>query len=311
MVQSIDPSLLSVLLFYTVVLSAVILSSAKLAGMVVLTHTRTQLIMSFVSGLMLGIAIFHLLPHAIYTIGTPAAVDIVAGWTMVGLLAMFLLLRVFHFHHHDLADDAHDAHCVEQPEQDSETGIGEHEDSKKSNLAWVGVAFGLTLHTMVDGVALAASMQADLLFMGEPTGFALLGIGVFLAILLHKPLDGLTISALMITAGTSAKARGLVLLVFALICPLTAAAVLWSLESIVDSSSLYVGSALAFSAGVFLCISLSDLLPEVHFHSHDRVKMTVVLLLGIGLALAISAVEPAHRHAPKPASMQSSLLYEH
>jgi zinc and cadmium transporter len=42
---------------------------------------------------------------------------------------------------------------------------------------------------------------------------------------------------------------------------------------------------------------LSDLLPEVHFHSHDRLKMTIVLLLGVGLALLLVSVEPPHRHS--------------
>ena len=41
---------------------------------------------------------------------------------------------------------------------------------------------------------------------------------------------------------------------------------------------------------------LSDLLPEVHFHSHDKGKLTVAFLLGIILAYAIGAVEPADSH---------------
>ena len=39
-----------------------------------------------------------------------------------------------------------------------------------------------------------------------------------------------------------------------------------------------LGWALAFSAGTFLCISLGDLLPEVHFHSHDRLWLSVQLI---------------------------------
>ena len=57
-----------------------------------------------------------------------------------------------------------------------------------------------------------------------------------------------------------------------------------------------VGSALAFSAGVFLCISLGDLLPEVHFHSHDRFKLTFLFLVGIGLAYALRFVESGAVH---------------
>lgn len=107
--------------------------------------------------------------------------------------------------------------------------------------------------------------------------------------------------------GASKFSRRLIILLFALICPISALVVLWGLDSIATGNGIYVGSALAFSAGVFLCISLSDLLPEVHFHSHDRVKMTLVLFLGVGLALALVDIEPEHRHSTEqPGSQQHS-----
>ena len=61
-----------------------------------------------------------------------------------------------------------------------------------------------------------------------------------------------------------------------------------------------VGCSLAFSAGVFLCISLGDLLPEVEFHSHDRLKLSLTLLLGIALAWGIGLLEPSHVHGVRP-----------
>ena len=61
-----------------------------------------------------------------------------------------------------------------------------------------------------------------------------------------------------------------------------------------------VGCALAFSAGTFLCISLSDLLPELQFHSHDRVKLSVSLLAGVILAWGIVFLEESgHEHSPE------------
>ena len=296
MFNIIDPLLFSVLAAYSFILVAAIMLGGKLPTLIRMTHTRTQLVMSFVSGLMLGIAIFHLLPHAIYTIASDQAVDIAARWTMFGLLVMFLLLRVFHFHHHDMSDDAHETQCVEHAGDDH----AHHHDKSSSTkpVSWMGIALGLTIHTMIDGVALAASMQADWSMLSGHQGLTVLvGLGVFLAILLHKPLDALTISSLMSDSGASKTKRRLVMFGFAIICPLSAFAALWGINLISGGNGLYVGAALAFSAGVFLCISLSDLLPEVHFHSHDRLKMTVVLLLGVCLALALVSVEPAHRHS--------------
>ena len=297
MFNTLDPLLVSVLAAYSFVLVAAIMLGGKLPTLIRMTHTRTQLVMSFVSGLMLGIAIFHLLPHAIYTIASDQAVEIAARWTMLGLLVMFLLLRVFHFHHHDLSDDAHESQCVEHVGDDH---AHHHHDKSSSTkpLSWMGIALGLTIHTMIDGVALAASMQADWSLLSDNQSLTVLvGLGVFLAILLHKPLDALTISSLMSDSGASKTKRRLVMFGFAIICPLSAFAALWGINFISSGHGLYVGAALAFSAGVFLCISLSDLLPEVHFHSHDRLKMTIVLLLGVGLALALVSVEPVHRHS--------------
>jgi zinc and cadmium transporter len=59
--------------------------------------------------------------------------------------------------------------------------------------------------------------------------------------------------------------------------------------------------ALAFSAGTFVCISLSDLLPELQFHDHDRVKLSAALLAGLALAVAVGKLETlVHRHPAAP-----------
>ena len=51
------------------------------------------------------------------------------------------------------------------------------------------------------------------------------------------------------------------------------------------------GAALAFSAGTFLFIALSDLLPEVQFHRHDRVPLFLMLILGVVLMAGIALLE--------------------
>ena len=68
-----------------------------------MTHTRTQMILSLVSGLMLGVALLHLVPHSYSAAG---AIDTVMVWTLAGLVFMLLLLRWFHFHQHDFGEAA-------------------------------------------------------------------------------------------------------------------------------------------------------------------------------------------------------------
>ena len=58
-----------------------------------------------------------------------------------------------------------------------------------------------------------------------------------------------------------------------------------------EFSSDVTANTLAFSAGTFLCIALSDLLPELQFHEHDRVKLSLALLAGVALMAAAGGIE--------------------
>ena len=54
-----------ILACYCVLIVAASLTGGLLPWLVKLTHRRMQLMMSFVGGLMLGVAMLHLLPHAV------------------------------------------------------------------------------------------------------------------------------------------------------------------------------------------------------------------------------------------------------
>src|SRR5206468_9098065 len=120
--------------------------------------------------------------------------------------------------------------------------------------------------------------------------------GTFLAVALHKPLDALSITSLMAAGDWSKKAIHATNLAFAVMCPLAALASAWGLTGALGQQHAAIGCALAFAAGVFLCIALADLLPEVAFHAHDRFPLTIALLLGIALAWSIGYFEPRHAH---------------
>ncbi len=299
-----------------------------------LTHTRMQLLISLVGGVMLGIAIFHMIPHAAAQLG-PSGIDQLAWGLMLGLLSTFFLLRFFHFHQHGPADfgtsdsddgthvcsedlhairrdratgssespagtdeASHDAHACEHDHAHDHTHDHAHDDAHSHSHStghesprWLGVLLGLGLHTLLDGMALAASVKAEALH--DHGGWSIAGFGTFLAVFLHKPLDAISITSLMVNA--PATRRLLVNFGFALMCPL-GALLFWSGADMTGSVGNVAGWALAFSAGVFLCISLSDLLPEMEFHSHNRIRLTLALLLGIAIAWAIGLVEGAGAH---------------
>lgn len=275
---------------YCAAIALLSLAGGLLPNWVRMTHTRTQLIMSFVSGLMLGVAFYHLLPHSIALQPSAQGADVSVWWLMIGLITMLMLLRMFHFHQHDFSAaeiEHHDLHVH------AEGGHHHHSAAAPAahRLSWVGLALGLGLHTLIDGVALGAAMQGEL---GHVAG--LLGVGVFLAILLHKPLDAMSITTIMEAGGWSRRSRALANVGFALLCPLGALLFYFGVDLLGDARHYAVAVALAFSAGAFICIALSDLLPEVHFHSHDRGKLTLAFLAGIILAYAIGVIEPAGAH---------------
>lgn len=270
------------------------LTGGWLPLMVRLTHTRLQLAISFVAGLMLGIALLHFLPHAAEEL---QSLDRAVAWVLGGFLAMFFLQRFFHFHHHDLPEgDPEDCcHHDQAGHSHEEPGHVHHEKTlaakSAKQLSWVGTAVGLTLHSLLDGLALAAAVEA-----GTQGAIGLAGLGVALAVILHKPFDSLAVATLMTVSGRSKFSRQVLNVLFALATPLGVVLFYFGATHFAESNAIFLGCALAFCAGTFLCIASSDLLPELQFHSHDPFKLSIALVLGLCVAIFIGAVDPDHNH---------------
>lgn len=335
----------TLLALYCLVIVMASAAGGHLPSLMRMTHLRTQLLLSFVGGLMLGISLLHLLPHAVVTLGSPSS----AGFAcLLGIVGMFLLLRMFHPPHAHgfvgatvstgLAVASRTENCnrhgqghghghghgkgqgegegnEDEPEQGQEQGNGRGRESfanrgpsRRRGMGWIGILIGLWLHTMIDGFALAAGTVAD----AQHAGLAFAGLGTFLAIALHKPLDAFAITSTMGSSGWSPLHQGIVNVVFAIACPVGAMLFYFGVTQLTDSAT-FLGWGLAVSAGFFICISLSDLLPEVSFHQHDRGKLTLSLLLGIGLAFVVENL-PGHAHAhtisPRQSRMESGSDFE-
>ncbi|MEI7862471.1 MAG: ZIP family metal transporter, partial [Planctomycetota bacterium] len=238
----------------------------------------------------------HLLPHAVLELN--GRLDDTMPWVLAGFFGMFLLERAFRSHAHHAADGTHDGHCQGAHERHDQASNQHHGHSPAAGKpsahghrwAWCGAFSGLALHSLADGAALAAAVDAD-------GGGLLAGFAAFLAIVLHKPFDAGIIATLMIQSGASAKARRLVNAIYALVVPLGAVVFLLSLQFFGGDRSPLLGIALALAAGAFLCIAAADLLPEVEFHSHDRLLLSAALALGITIAWGITVVErSSHAH---------------
>jgi zinc and cadmium transporter len=254
----------------------------------VLTHTRLQLYLSFAAGAMLGAAFFHMLPEA-----AAAGSAGTLRWAGVGLLSLFFLERFFAFHHHEAPADPTEPcppHAHEHARSAGHSaGLvnalapGAVPGTKGTALHWGMAAFGLAIHTLVGGIALASATA------GARGGKSAAAWGVFFATLVHKPADSLTIVSLMLRAGVPRVLAHVVNLGFALMLPLGVILFSLGLRWVGSAQSApFTAYALAFSAGTFLCIALSDLLPELQFHAHDRFKLSGALLLGVGVMATAS-----------------------
>jgi len=292
---------------YSLLIMFASLAGGALPTKVHMTHTRTQLVMSFVGGFMLGVGLLHLLPHAA---AETHSLDVAVIWALAGLLSMFFLIRMFHFHEHGSAESIvlpHNEPHAETTNHDH-THAHAHPHQGPHRFSWAGLAIGMVVHSLIDGVALAAALApAEHL----PGATGLVGAAVFLAIVLHKPLDAMSITMVMTASGASLAWTRAVNFLFAWVCPLGAILFFLGAQQASEMQSMFVGGALGFSAGVFLCIALSDLLPELQFHSHDRGKLSAALLGGVALAYTVGFIEPHGLHGHDESSHSHTRDDEH
>jgi zinc and cadmium transporter len=292
----------------TLALQLAVVSAAAYAGgsslsFLSMGHRRMQVLLSLTGGVLLGVGLLHLLPHAFLQLDRQ--IDTTMLWVLTGFFLMFLLERAFHGHSHHTADGdaAHDCghdhaaghhHDHQHDHGHAGPAQGGNRGAANARWAWCGAFAGLALHSLADGAALAASVQAD----GDHGAGWTAGFATFLAVLLHKPFDAAIIGALMLNSGVSGRGRRIANGLYALVVPLGALAFLASLRLFGDHQATIIGVAMALAAGAFLCIAAADLLPEVQFHSHDRMLLTLSLALGLGIAWGITLMErSSHAHA--------------
>jgi zinc and cadmium transporter len=289
------------LTYYCIAIVVASISGGLLPRWLRLSHRRTELIVSFVAGTMLGVAMLHMLPHALASSPPgPGATLAVFRWTIAGFLVMFLIERFFCFHHHE-ADEDPEAHEHHHHHEGHSCGHEHAHSEHQPEMTWSGAAMGLTLHTLLSGVALAASVRHS------PDDIWLPGLGAFIAIVLHKPLDAMTIAVLMGKGNWGPGAQALVNGLFALAVPAGVVLYILGLSPVGEAGpSAGVAAGVAFSAGVFLCVAMSDLLPELQFHHHDRIALSAAVLAGLGVAELAQRLE-THSHAPLPAAIEAPL----
>ena len=282
-----EPNITTLLAVSFLGVSAASFLGGQLSATLHMNHKRIQILLSIVSGFIIGIAINHLLPHSLEYLSQAYPEDgggkAAATWMLAGITTMILLLRIFHFHQHE-------------PSPSASEGEGEgagsyqpaHSPAHSHVVSLLSIIVGLSLHSIIEGVALGASIQVNVESQRWSEFMSSNNLGVLLAIILHKPLDSYSVIGMM-RLKYSPFICTIANAIFALICPTAMVLTFWGINQLIPFEVVkpLLGQLLAFTSGAFLCIALSDLLPEIQFHRHDYIKLSLFILLGITLSYCI------------------------
>jgi zinc and cadmium transporter len=212
----------------------------------------------------------------------------VVPFVLVGFLLLYVLERFVLVHVcAEPGPNARLSTMGDAPIAHAEDGaVHVHADGTGCDVHTVGIAafVGMSVHTLVDGFALgAASVEAEL------------GLLVFIAILAHKVPNSFSLSAILVSEGYSRGRAVAMNAAFALMVP-AGVGLYVALREIVHVER-FTSLALAASAGTFLHLSLSDILPDLHRRGASKWRLTAAMVAGVLLMGALTLLRHGPEHA--------------
>lgn len=253
--------------------SVLLISLISLVGVLTLGMDRQRLerilflLVSLAVGALLGGAVIHLIPEAYEALdGNGRLVGVLV---LVGVLAFFVLEKFLHWRHD---------HAV--PETD-----GEHVHRHVKPFATMNLV-GDASHNFLDGMIIAAAYMISF-----PAG-----IVATIAVALHEIPQEIGEYGVLVYGGYEPRQA----LLFNFLVSLSAlAGAIFSLllGSVVEGYAAYL---LPITAGTFIYVAGSDLIPELHHH-HSRpvvksVWQLVMIIIGAGLMLLPALLGAGHAH---------------
>jgi len=207
-----------------------------------------RLISGVAAGYLLSAALVRIIPESLEQGGEGTAFWVLGGFLLVHVMEHGITI---HFHY------------------------GEETHLDGGPMTGIMALVGLSLHSFMDGLALAAAVHSS----------SNLGLFMFMALLLHRIPEGATISSIFLVRGFGR--RGALLA--------SAGLAVATLLGAVSQSTLHLGPApvLAMAGGLVIYVASSDLLPEAQ--KEKGWKSTLALLAGFGIFLITSLIAP-HQH---------------
>ncbi len=251
-------------------LGGVVLSSIlSLVGVITLFIRSSWLkhkliyLVSFAAGALFGDALIHLLPEAVEEQGGFTLTVSVA--VLLGIILSFIIEKFVHWHH---------CHHI------NHTGHKHHLDHKQRGDALAAMnLFGDAMHNLIDGLIIGASFLVNV-----PVGIA-----TTIAVLLHELPQELGDFGILLHSGLS-KARALW---YNFLVSLTGILGVFAAFFFNVYMSGLSNLLLPLSAGTFIYIAGSDLIPELHHEIkvERSILQLAMFILGIIVMLSLLMLE--------------------
>ncbi|MGE8655491.1 MAG: ZIP family metal transporter [Achromobacter sp.] len=216
-------------------------------------------------GVLLSVALLHLLPEAFESAAADA--HVLFGLMLASLIGFFVLEKIAllrHSHHHE--GDGHHHHH----------GHDRHEAGRGGVL----ILIGSSLHNLCDGVLVAAA------FLTDP----LLGVLTAASIIVHEVPHKLGDFVVLLNAGL-ARRRAFALILFTSLCSAVGGIIGYF---VLQQAQDWVPYVLVVAASSFLYISVADLMPQMHERVSLADAVPQLLLVGVGVALIYSVTTLMH-----------------
>lgn len=182
----------------------------------------------------------------------------VIKWTLIGFLIFFVLERSFSWFHHHHEDN------------------GTH---RSRNIPLI--VTGDSLHNFIDGIAIGAA------FLVSPAS----GIVAAIAIAVHEIPQEIGDFGLLLRRGMK-KRRVILVNIISSLLTIIGAALVYIIGDSIESIHPIL---LAVTAGCFLYIAASDIIPTIHSEPSRRVANLQTIVLLVSVAVVASLVNLAHQ----------------
>ncbi|MCR4337501.1 MAG: ZIP family metal transporter [Candidatus Omnitrophica bacterium] len=241
-------------------LSLIVVSLLSLVGVFTLSLNRERLkkillyLVSFAVGGLLGDAFIHLLPETFEKIGFNITVSLLV---LLGLVLFFILEKFLRWQHCHIPTSSEHRHPM-----------------VALNL------IGDAVHNALDGMIIASS------FMISPA----IGLATTLAVIFHEIPQEIGDFGILVHGGLSVK-KALQYNLFSALAAFVGAGVVFVVGPHIQEYLVYI---LPITAGGFLYIAGSDLIPELHQHDariSTSAGQLIAILLGISVMALLAFIE--------------------